>query len=65
MRNESAEEPEPEDLNEELVATRAALLDHTFAPPLNKDANGQIPPTGARLAELTAFRGRPGNPRAF
>ena len=58
VRNESTEEPNSEDLNEELVATRAALLDHTRAL-LNKDSNWQISVYSALQ------RGRPGNPRAF
>ena len=60
VRNEGAEEPNSEDLNEELVATRAALLDHTRAL-LNKDANWQISVYSAlqRLAELTASEDGP------
>ncbi len=60
VRNESAEEPNSEDLNEELVATRAALLDHTRAL-LNKDSNWQISVYSAlqRLAELTASEDGP------
>ena len=60
VRNEGAEEPNSEDLNEELMATRAALLDHIRAL-LNKDANWQISVYSAlqRLAELTASEDGP------
>lgn len=60
VRNESAEEPNSEDLNEELCATRQTLIDHTRAL-LTKDPHWQISVYAAlqRLAELTASEDGP------
>lgn len=60
VRNESAEEPNSEDLNEELRTTRQTLIDHTHAL-LTKDPQWQVSVYAAlqRLAELTASEDGP------
>ena len=60
VRNESAEEPNSEDLNDELRTTRQTLIDHTHAL-LTKDPQWQVSVYAAlqRLAELTASEDGP------